>query len=124
MKNHADFLTLGSGVYYRPFFDKNALSGLYLFLYPIFNLPVYVFDDSTNSFAYEANDYYWKIATDLGYSLCYIDLTKKLVGGILKERSARTSGYLHFLRIAAVSESNLGGYIFTLFYLLDKRALL
>ena len=67
-------LTLGSGVYYRTFFEKNALSGLYLFLYPIFNLPVYVFDYSTNSFAYEANDYYWKIATDLGYSLAILDI--------------------------------------------------
>lgn len=67
-------ISLGAGVYYRPFFEKYSLSGSYLFVYPVFNLPVYVLDDSTNSVAYGANDYYWKIATDLGYSLSIFDI--------------------------------------------------
>ena len=60
--------------------------------------------------------------------LCNIDFyrfdEKQYWWYIKRNGNARTLGYLHFLRIAAVSESNMGGYIFTLFYLLDKRALL
>lgn len=66
-------VSLGVGIYCRPFFETYSLTGTYLFFYPIFNLPVYVLDDITNTTAYGANDYYWKIAADLGYTFSVFD---------------------------------------------------
>lgn len=36
-------------------------------------MPVYVLDDITNTTAYGTNDYYWKIAADLGYTFSVFD---------------------------------------------------
>lgn len=66
-------LSTGAGVYYHLRAEAFSLTGLYVFVYPVYNIPLYVINDATGKASYKDNGYYWKIAWDLGYTLALLD---------------------------------------------------
>lgn len=74
-RNHASLgFSSGAGLYFHIFpFEKFSLAGLYLFAYPFYNIPVFITNYETNKASYQSNDYHWKVAWDLGYTLVLLD---------------------------------------------------
>lgn len=86
---------LGCGVYFQPFIETtHSLSGVYVFIYPIYELPFYVIDDVKNKTAFKENDYRWKSAFDFGYSIVVFDIFSlspymRTIFGVTKENKVK-----------------------------------
>lgn len=73
--NEYSFLasSVGAGVYFHPLGPKSlSLTGLYFFIYPIYSVPFYVYDNSNHTLAYDKNEFYWRAALDLGYNIAVL----------------------------------------------------
>lgn len=65
--------SVGAGVYFHPLGPKSlSLTGLYFFIYPIYSVPFYVYDNSNHTLAYDKNEFYWRAALDLGYNIAVL----------------------------------------------------
>ncbi len=73
-------LSLGAGAYYHFYKDtKFALTGLYVYLYPLYSLPLCLLADTGdgNTIDYSVNDFAWKVAAEVGLTgkLSYFTLS-------------------------------------------------
>lgn len=90
--NEYSFLasSVGAGVYFHPLGPKSlSLTGLYFFVYPIYSVPFYVYDNSNHTLAYDKNEFYWRAALDLGYNIAVLQTIT--VSAYMRQEFAWTS---------------------------------
>ncbi len=82
--------SLGAGVYFHPLGQKSlSLTGLYFFIYPIYSVPFYVYDNKNHTLAYDKNEFYWRAALDFGYNIAVLQTIT--VSAYMRQEFAWTS---------------------------------